>query len=216
MDFFRVIFQVIVDFWYLLLLLIILVFITIPLLKGWACLCIVNLFACLLLNKNKYHPFTNIVLPSEYGAMQIDHIIVSNYGVFVVEMTKIKGWIFGNANEQTWTQKIYKQTNKFQNPLHLNYNHVKELKTFLGLKDNQIHSVVLFGGGSILNTNMPENVTQGIGFIRFIKTKTQQVLTDLEVMEIKLKIIDLRLERSLETKRKHPENIKNIVRIKES
>ena len=43
----------------------------------------------------------------------------------------MKGWIFGLANQKTWTQKIYKHTNKFQNPLHQNYKHVKTLEAQL-------------------------------------------------------------------------------------
>ena len=71
---------------------------------------IVNLSAKLFLDKQKYHLIKNVTLPTEDGSTQIDHIIVSKYGVFVVETKNMKGWIFGDANQKIWTQKIYTKT----------------------------------------------------------------------------------------------------------
>jgi predicted RNA-binding Zn-ribbon protein involved in translation (DUF1610 family) len=155
-------------------------------------------------------------LPTEDGSTQIDHIIVSEYGVFVVETKNMKGWIFGSPNQKTWTQKIYKHSSKFQNPLHQNYKHVKTLESLLGLNDQQIHSVVVFVGDSTFKTDMPENVTYGKGYIRFIKSKTQPVLTDFEVKEITGKIETGRLTPSYKTNREHVKHVKNIVAEKES
>jgi len=70
------------------------------------------------LNKDEYHLIKNVTLPAKNGTTQIDHIIVSKYGIFVIETKNMKGWIFGNQKQKTWTQKIYKHTNTFQNPLH--------------------------------------------------------------------------------------------------
>jgi restriction system protein len=79
---------------------------------------IINVFAQWQLDKDAYHLMKNVTLPTEDGTTQIDHIIVSIYGVFVVETKNMKGWIFGSPNQKMWTQQIYKHKNKFQNPLH--------------------------------------------------------------------------------------------------
>ena len=96
--------------WYFLPILIIIVFLKTPWFKGWFGEAIVNLLALLLLDKNRYHRINNVTLPSENGTTQIDHIIVSVYGVFVVETKNMKGWIFGSADQSTWTQKILDNT----------------------------------------------------------------------------------------------------------
>lgn len=172
---------------------------------------IVNLSAKLLLNKKKYHLIKNVTLPTEDGSTQIDHIIVSEFGVFVVETKNIKGWIFGSLNQKTWTQKIYKHSTKFQNPLHQNYKHVKTLESLLGLNERQVHSVVVFVGDSTFKTEMPENVTYGGGYARYIKSKTTPVLTESQVKEIKSKIEHGRLNPSFKTNREHVRHVKNIV-----
>lgn len=76
----------------------------------------VNITAKLFLNKEDYHLIKNVTLTTDDGTTQIDHIIVSKYGIFVIETKNMKGWIFGGEKQRTWTQKIYKHTNKIQNP----------------------------------------------------------------------------------------------------
>jgi|TARA_A200000159_G_scaffold38471_1_gene34845 restriction system protein len=101
-----------------------------------------------MLNPNTYHLIKNVTLPTDDGSTQIDHIIVSKFGVFVVETKNMKGWIFGNPKQRMWTQKLYKHSSKFQNPLHQNYKHVQTLVSVLGLNDDQVHSVIVFVGDS--------------------------------------------------------------------
>lgn len=175
---------------------------------------IVNLSAKLLLDKRKYHLIKNITLPTEDGSTQIDHIIVSEYGIFVVETKNMKGWIFGGLNQKIWTQKIYKYSGKFQNPLHQNYKHIKVLEALLELNKSQVFSVIVFVGDSEFKTKMPENVTHGSGYIKFIKSKTRSVLTKSEVKEIVSRIEAGRLTPSFKTNREHIKHIKAIAKKK--
>jgi hypothetical protein len=150
-----------------------------------------------------------VTLRTGDGTTQIDHIIISIYGVFVVETKNMTGWIFGNPKQRTWTQIIYEDRYKFQNPLHQNYKHVKTLKSLLGLHNLQLYSVVVFVGDSEFKTEMLENVTYIEDFIKYIKSKQQPVISEKEVHAIIEKIETERLEPSLETHREHVKNLKN-------
>jgi hypothetical protein len=127
----------------------------------------------------------------------------------------MKGWIFGSPTQKTWTQKIYKHSNKFQNPLHQNYKHVKTLATLLSLNGQQLHSVIAFVGDCTFKTDMPENVTYGNGYAKYIKSKKTPVLSESEVIEIVKKIEHKRLNPSFKTNYKHVKHVKNIVANKE-
>jgi len=210
MDLSPIVSQFLKNFWYLIPLIIVVGILKSPWFKGLFGEFIVNISSKLLLDKNKYHLIKNVTLPTADGTTQIDHIIVSIYGVFVVETKNMKGWIFGTENQRTWTQKIYKHSNKFQNPLHQNYKHVKTLEQLLGLKDNQIYSLVVFVGESTFKTDMPENVTCGIGYARYIKSKKHPVLSPQEVSEIINKIEQGRLSLSFNTNRAHVKHVKDI------
>lgn len=145
----------------------------------------------------------------------IDHIIVSKYGVFVVETKNMKGWIFGGERQKTWTQRIYNHKTKFQNPLHQNYKHTKTLEAALSLSPDKIFSVVVFVGDCTFKTSMPENVNYPRGYLRYIKSKTETKLTDSEVEEAVGKIEAGRFERSIKTHINHARHVKKIVNEKQ-
>jgi predicted RNA-binding Zn-ribbon protein involved in translation (DUF1610 family) len=214
MDFTPILNQIYGTLWYLVPFFVIITILKSAWFKGVFGEFVVNLSAKLFLDKEKYHLIKNITLPTEDGSTQIDHVIVSRYGIFVVETKNMKGWIFGSPNQKTWTQKIYKHSSKFQNPLHQNYKHTKTLESLLGLNEDQIFSVIVFVGDSTFKTEMPENVTYGRGYIRFIKSKVQPVLTELEVKEITSKIEIGRLTPSFKTNREHVKHVKTIVEKK--
>lgn len=215
-NFTPIISQVIGTLWYLIPITILAAILKSPWFKGAAGEFFVNLGAWLFLDKQTYHLIKNVTLPTEDGSTQIDHVIVSKYGVFVVETKNMKGWIFGGVNQKTWTQKIFRYSSKFQNPLHQNHKHVKTLQALLELSEHQIFSVVVFVGDSRFKTEMPENVRYGSGYIRYIKSKTQVVLTDSDVKEITDQIECGRLRPSLKTNREHVIHVKNIVAKKEN
>ncbi|MDB4304272.1 NERD domain-containing protein [Desulfosarcina sp.] len=187
-----------------------------PWFKGFAGEMLVHISAKIHLNKDKYHILRNVTLPTADGTTQIDHIIVSENGVFVIETKNMKGWIFGGAHQRHWTQKIFKYTKKFQNPLHQNYKHVETLKSILELNDQQILSVVVFVGSSTFKTEMPENIINGPGLIRYIKSKNEQVILNADVQIILSKIEAERLVRSRETTKAHINHVRQIVEEKQN
>jgi Nuclease-related domain. len=146
-------------------------FIKSPWFKGKFGEFMVNSVAKARLDKDVYHLIKNVTLPTDDGTTQIDHVIVSIYGVFVIETKNMKGWIFGNKDQRIWTQKIFKETHKFQNPLFQNYKHTKTLESLLGLTDQQIFSVIAFMGDSTFKTEMPENVTSGGDYVVTLNPK---------------------------------------------
>lgn len=104
----------ITQFWYIIPLLLF-----IAILKS---LCFKGIFGEFLVNKllsqlpeSDYTLVKDVTLPAEDGTTQVDHIVVSKFGIFVVETKNMKGWIFGSKTQKQWTQKIYRHTSKFQN-----------------------------------------------------------------------------------------------------
>jgi hypothetical protein len=174
----------------------------------------VNLLIKFVLDKNEYHLIKNVTLPTNDGTTQIDHIIVSKYGIFVVETKNMKGWIFGSENQKQWTQQIFKHKSKFQNPLHQNYKHLKTLETCLKTKSDSIFSVIIFIGDSTFKTKMPENVRFARGGIEYIKSKSDIVFNGQEVATIIEQVESGRLERSFKTDRQHVNHVKEIVKEK--
>lgn len=169
---------------------------------------LVKFVARLRLPAETYHPIHNVTLPTPDGTTQIDHIFVSCFGIFVVETKNMKGWIFGGEYQAQWTQKIFKESFKFQNPLRQNYKHLKALEAALDVPPETIHSVVAFVGRSTFKSPMPANVTQDGGFIAYIKSFREPILSEPEVQGALAQIRSGRLEPSREMHRKHVEQLK--------
>ena len=47
------------------------------------------------LPSSEYSVINDITLQDEHGSTQIDHVIVSVYGIFVIETKNYSGWIMG-------------------------------------------------------------------------------------------------------------------------
>lgn len=169
---------------------------------------LVNLAARLRLPGDQYRRLRNVTLPTPDGTTQIDHIVVSRFGVFVIETKNMRGWIFGGQNQKQWTQKIFKQSFRFQNPLRQNYKHVKALESALDIPPEAIHSVVVFAGASTFKTPMPDNVAKGGGYITYIKSFTEPVLSEFQVSDVVSQIEAGRLQPNRQTQRHHVRNLK--------
>jgi len=59
------------------------------------------------LPRGSWHLLNNVTLQFENGTTQIDHVLVSRFGVFVIETKHYKGWIFGDDKSREWTQVIW-------------------------------------------------------------------------------------------------------------
>jgi len=206
----------VLQFWYFIPIILILMFFKSPTGKGILGEFFVNLAINIRLDKKKYHLLKNVTLPTEDGTTQIDHIIVSQYGIFVIETKNMKGWIFGDEHQKMWTQKIYKHSSKFQNPLHQNYKHTKTIESLLELEAEKIFSIVTFVGESTFKTKMPKNVTHGGKFISYIKSKTNKILSLNEVHKIVSMIEDGQLSKTRKTNKEHIKHVKKIVKDKEN
>ena len=152
-------------------------------LKGWIGEKKSAFYMWFSLNKKTYFRFHNIILPSNNGTTQIDHLIVSKYGLFIIETKNRKGWIFGSTDQQNWTQVIFDQKYSFQNPLRQTFRQKKVLKEFLNINEDEIKTVIFFNGRCTFKTPMPENVIKSrLG--RYIKNNRHIIVTQNEVDRI--------------------------------
>ena len=162
----------------------------------------------LFLDGKIYKDFNNVTIYANNGTTQIDQIIVSKFGIFVVEVKNFKGWIYGDEKAAKWTQVLYKKKYQFQNPLRQNFRHTNALSEFLGVDKANIYSVVMFWGECKFKTSMPENVMTR-GWTKYIKSKSKVVFTDDEVDSICEAIKTGRLPASWKTRRIHLQSLKD-------
>lgn len=83
------------------------------------------------LPKDEYTVFNNIMIKSYTGASQIDHIVISTHGIFVIKAQDYHGEIVGKDTDQYWTWSTGKEKHRFFNPIRQNHSHIKALEMAL-------------------------------------------------------------------------------------
>lgn len=160
----------------------------------------------LIFGKVEHRQINNlIILDSNGKSHQIDHVEIRENGIFCIETKNYKGWIFGNENQDKWTQTLYNnEKHQFLNPLKQNKSHIYHLSQIIGRKYH-INSVVVMVQNNANRINV-SNVVNLIDLKSYLKNYNDgTVLTIAEMDEIYEKLLNARCNMS---NREHVENIK--------
>ncbi len=174
--------------------------------KGWIGEKVTTLGMWAMLDKKVYRRIDNVIVNTPNGTTQIDHVLVSVYGIFVIETKNIKGWIFGAADSDKWTQSIFGKKSQFQNPVKQNYRHTKSLAEYLKLNHNLFRPVVFFIGDCEFKTEMPSNVLSS-GLIPYMKGFKQTLISPQQVAQIEAALTKLKQDKSL-NRRAHLDSLR--------
>lgn len=165
------------------------------------------------LSKDKYTVFNNIMLKTNTSTHQIDHIVVSKFGIFVIEMKNYYGLITGDKYKDKWIQHLGKKKYYFNNPIHQNYGHIKALEEVLHLKEDKFISVICISNQAKVKVN-DKNVVQLDDVNEFIKSYKKEIVdSNLNEIEDLLKnnnVTDINI------KKQHVKNIKNNLKMNEN
>jgi hypothetical protein len=155
-----------------------------------------------------YHLLNHVTLKLSDGTTQIDHILISKFGVFVIETKDYKGWIFANAKQPTWTQVLFNGKFKFQNPILQNYRHLRAIEDLLDfLPAGTLKPLVVFTGEAEFKTDIPEGVFTLATFIDYLHEQTTEVMSLNRVQFCVGRIESMRLAISGETDVEHIQSL---------
>lgn len=145
------------------------------------------------LNSKEYIVLNNIELKIKGSTSQIDHIIVSDYGIFVIETKNYKGWILGYEKDRYWTQAIYKYRRKFYNPVLQNQGHIYALKHILkNYPFLRYYSIVAFTKRATLKTKTYTDVVYTHKLVKTIKKYDSAYINERTKNEIVATILNAR------------------------
>lgn len=140
------------------------------------------------LNPLDYQTINDITLYQNGYTSQIDHIVVSRYGVFVIETKNYKGWIVGGERSKYWKQVIYKNQYPFYNPILQNYGHIKALKNYLSAYPSIPYiPIVVFTNRATIKVWTSSEVIYIDQLFRTITKYTEAIISDA----MKDKILDI-------------------------
>ena len=109
---------------------------------------------------DEYTVFSDLYIPRHRGegCTLLDHVVVSRFGVFVIQIEDASGKISNPASEKKWSQQSGRKMQTFANPLNRNRFHVGALAKYLDIPTTYCHSIVLFTGPVEFDETPPANV----------------------------------------------------------
>lgn len=163
------------------------------------------------LDPGHYKVLNDLLFPSSgrTNTTQIDHVVVSNFGIFCIETKDYGHWIFGDANQDYWTQVIYKYRKRFYNPLHQNHAHIKAIEALVRplFPNAPIISLVIFPKADKLEISGTDAVGNAGNMVSKILRYRDPVISDVD----KNKIIDILMNADIkdpEVRKIHNKNAK--------
>lgn len=170
------------------------------------------------LDKDAYKLWNDLYIPNrKHNTSQVDHVLISENGLFVLETKNYAGWIFGNDNSKSWTQVIHKRKQKFYNPIWQNHGHVQALKEFLQEElpnDFPIYSIIVFSDEATLKNDAPfqqANVIQNKQLLSTIKKINSNPYTGtIQIDRIVDKLNSLEITDKKEKKQTAKKHVKQI------
>lgn len=146
------------------------------------------------LERNRYTIMNDVLLPMGGGSVKIDHIVVSRFGVFVIESQYATGWVSGTPVQDRWKQSAWGRTTRFDNPVGVNRQQVNALQSLLGFPARMIHGMVVMVGPRGFKTDMPDYVVTPDALISMMRKKGQFLLSPEQAAQVSTTIDSTRLK----------------------
>ena len=102
---------------------------------------------------DEYHVFNDVYLEIKGRSSQIDHVVISQYGVFIIETKNYSGAVYGSEKAEKWTQYLNGERYDFRNPIKQNQSHAWAIKDTLHITPSSIIPMVVFLNGADLHCN---------------------------------------------------------------
>ena len=163
----------------------------------------------------EYQVFNDLLLRNGNYTTQIDHIILSRYGVFVIETKNVHGKVYGSRNAEFWKQYLpdwgYKrygitQEHQLRNPIWQNAGHIKTLRRLVFDNDIPIYGIVVFPYDTDLNVTAEQPVLKMWQVVPYVKRFRDRVLSAEQVGFYRRRILEV-ISTAESDRKQHLDNV---------
>lgn len=145
------------------------------------------------LSEKQYIILFDIMIKVGEFTTQIDFIVISQYGIFVIEVKDHNGFIIADENKKMWKEYYHhKQSTELYNPMLQNNTHIFALSSLLNLEQSKFISIICFSKKENVKFNgKSNNVTPIIGIQDVVSeiTKFNKIIITEDINNIKSKIV---------------------------
>ncbi len=157
--------------------------------------------------------YNDFCFEDEYGfSSQIDHILITLGGVFIIETKNMVGTVYGDKDAEQWKCIKYQNGNIYEkiigNPIIQNQGHINHLRDMFASIPPKMISMVIFIHTDIsyIDSNQVYNLPDAIRYIEEMTINSKRSREYVERINDQIRDIQSKYSISIE---RHIENIKN-------
>ena len=152
------------------------------------------------LTHEDYQVYNDLLIRKGNYTTQIDHIVISRYGVFIVETKNIHGKVYGSGSAEYWKQYLpdigYRrhgttQEHQLRNPVWQNAGHINALRRHVFGNNVPVYGIVAFSDDTDLFVTAVQTVMNMSEIVPYIKTFQDEVLSSDEIDFYRQRLFDL-------------------------
>ncbi|RXF02584.1 NERD domain-containing protein [Pseudoalteromonas phenolica O-BC30] len=140
----------------------------------------INKYLSKHLSVDDYTLYSKISLPIPSGMADIDELVLSPYGVFVISCQPQTGRIYADTTSEVWSEQIGKNRNNFPSPSRQLPMKLAGVKQLFGIEEH-IHGLIVFDQEADFRTNMPKNVFQTGQLLSRIQSYEDKIFTQEQI-----------------------------------
>ena len=160
------------------------------------------------------HILNDIMLNDNGKSRQIDHIAITEYGVYIIETKNYAGTIYGRETSNEWQQYLNGKCFKFKNPIHQNYGHLQVVNYYIDDITQEIYSVIAFIRRGKLKIDTTTPVIYEDQLAQYIRNH-KKVLNSEKIEKIYQTLIENQIT-NVQTIKDHNYNVKRYKEYKQS
>lgn len=168
------------------------------------------------LPKDKYILLNDVTIKSSRKVYTIDNIVISSFGIFVIEYVNATGKIYGDERSDEWIELVGTKKKYFKNPTHKNHSSIRMLSELLEIDQRFFIPIICFSNEAIICTEVKDKTTKLEILDDCIKNYRKEILkyglgemaTKIrEANILKEKDISLKDSKESDKKKRHIDNL---------
>lgn len=167
------------------------------------------------LPREEYKVYNDLLIRNGGYTTQIDHIVISRYGVFVLETKNIHGKVYGSGKAEFWKQYLpdigykrygFTQEHQIRNPIWQNAGHIKTLRRLVFGNDIPIYGLVIFPDETELYVTAEQPVLAMRSVVPYIDGFQDVVLSSDQIGYFGNRLLEI-VSTSISDRKQHIENV---------
>ncbi len=156
------------------------------------------------LPKDKYKIINNLFINTNNTTHQIDHVVVSLYGIFVIETKQYNGYITGNKYDKKWIRHCKHKKYYYENPIRQNYGHVLAVCDLLHLKEDKVFNIVCIPSNAKLKIKDNGETQRNTTIVGKIITYNEHIIDNVD------EIVNIIKKNNIKDRKRRGQHIKDI------